>query len=114
MALPVAPQRIAVNQLQDLMVEQEEERDRTILLIAIAAVRRRRRRREQNERRPRRWWVRPWLTPIERQLNGIYHNLFVSMDRYFEGDYRSFLRLDRNIFNEVLQRVGPLLQKNEE
>ena len=44
---------------------------------------------------------------------GQYETLFQELDRESEGDYIGFIRMDRNTFAEVLQRVEPRITGNE-
>ena len=90
------------NRLQQLrMVEEAEDRD---ILVAVLA-----RRRQQRTQR-RRYWVKPWLT--RRRLFGQYETLFHELDQQSAGDYLGFIRMDRNVFAEVLHRVAPRVSKN--
>lgn len=87
-------------------------REQNVMLIAVMALRRRRRQREErrNRRAPRRWWVKPWVR--DRQIHSQYANLFQQLDQEFDMDYRSYVRLDRNTFNEVLTRIAPRITKS--
>lgn len=93
----------------------DQRRDEDLLMALALLVARRRNRRQQEQlkkkRRPRRWWVRPWIA--RRPLLGQYNTLFAELDREFEGDYRKYIRMDRNLFAELVMRVGPRLQKSE-
>ena len=110
MALPVAPQRLALRDLQDLM--EENRRNHRILLLAILA-RRRRERQRQNQRMDRRWWVKPWSS-VERRIEfGPYHNLLEELDQTCQEDYRGYVRMDRNMFGELLQRIAPRITKSD-
>ena len=108
MALPQAPQRLALRDLEDLLLE--NQRQQGILVMAIAAVRRRRRQREENQRQPRRWWVKPWVA--RRQVHGQYYHLFEELDRETEMDYMGYIRMDRNLFADILGRLAPRITKN--
>lgn len=44
---------------------------------------------------------------------GQYDTLFQELDRECQGDYMNFIRLDRNVFHEVLQRVAPRIAMND-
>ena len=95
------------------------EEQNILLLLALVLRRRRNRRREreqaalrnvQRQRRPRRWWVKPWV--VGRQVHSQYGNLFEELEQECQGDYLSYIRMDRNTFAEILQRVAPRLRKN--
>ena len=61
---------------------------------------------------PRRWWVRPW---IQRRLaQGNYRNLLQELREVeMEADFKSYLRMDPQMFDELLDRVSPYLTKME-
>ena len=42
---------------------------------------------------------------------GQYHTLFQELDRECAGDYMNYIRMDRNLFHEVLHRVLPRVSK---
>ena len=56
---------------------------------------------QERQRRERRYWVKPWLT--RRPLFGQYETLFQELDKESTGDYFGFIRMDRNVFAEVLR-----------
>ncbi|KAL5019833.1 hypothetical protein ScPMuIL_002725 [Solemya velum] len=67
---------------------------------------RRRRRRTQ-----RRFWCRPWL--IRRTLFGQYDQLLHELNREdASGYYRNFLRVDADLFGEILDRITPAIRKS--
>jgi hypothetical protein len=43
---------------------------------------------------------------------GQYHKLYEVLDREFENDFSKYVGLDRELFNEVLNRVAPRLEKS--
>lgn len=69
-------------------------------------------RQEEVLRRRRRWWVRPWL--MRRPLYGQYETLMVELMREHHGDFTTFLRMEPQMFHELLQRVGPRIEKHTE
>ena len=68
---------------------------------------------EQQERtRPpkrRRYWVRPYLRA--RQQQGQYHNLMQELSLLEPERYKNFLRLDKDVFDELAERLGPWIEK---
>ena len=61
--------------------------------------------------RPRRYWVKPWLS---RRLDyGHYDRLMRELEAEDVVSFRNFVRIDPTIFREVLQRVGPRIEKND-
>lgn len=79
----------------------------------MAVLARRRRQRQRQGRAVKRWWVKPW-TSIERRIEfGPYYNLIQELDRECAEDYRAYLRMDRNMFGEVLERIAPRITKSD-
>jgi hypothetical protein len=93
--------QLPVLQLQLELEEEEEDNDAVIAAVAYGIANAR--------RRERRWWVRPWIQ--RRPFLGQYETLFAELDRESHGDYMAFIRIDRNLFAEVLQRVSPRITK---
>ena len=60
--------------------------------------------------RRRRWWVRPWL--MRRPLYGQYETLMAELMREHHGDFKAFLRIEPEMFHELLQCVGPRIERN--
>ena len=59
--------------------------------------------------RPRRYWVRPWLS---RRLDyGHYDRLMKQLEAEDVVSFRNFVMMDPVMFSEVLQRVGPRIEK---
>lgn len=50
----------------------------------------------------RRLWVRPWIS--RRLLFGDYENLMAELQRESQGDFVGFMRMDPELFHELLQR----------
>lgn len=73
--------------------------------INLIAVERRRRRRQ------RRWWTRPWLSPERRRSFGLYDQLMTELRREDRQSFVHFLRMPTEMFDEILQRVGPRIAK---
>lgn len=108
MALGQAPQRIALQDLQRMVAQ--NNRDHQILMMAVLAARRREED-QARERAPRRYWVKPWVG--RRLQHGQFYHLFEELDRECESDYMSYVRVDRNLFAELLARIGPRIQMSQ-
>ena len=68
--------------------------------------------REVNRQRKRRTcWTRPWL--LRRPLYGQYEKLLQEMRQEDVGSFRNFLRVEPGLFQELLERVGPLIEKKD-
>lgn len=79
--------------------------------MTIAVLRRRSIR--HRRRRPRTWWVRPWLTQQRRLQFGDYSQLMKELRLEDEGSFYNYLRMEPAIFDELLQRVGPRIVKQD-
>ena len=73
-------------------------------------IRRRRRRRRRRQRR--RWWVRPWLAVPRRLRFGHYHRLMTELRLEDEQSFVNFMRMPPQMFDEIVARIGPRLQKS--
>jgi len=86
-------------------------------LAAWMLLKRRRERREQEaeaerrRRRRRQYWTRPWL--LRRPDLGQYERLMNELQVEDQASFRNFLRVDPALFNELVDRVGPLIQKED-
>ncbi|CAH1264072.1 Hypp2846 [Branchiostoma lanceolatum] len=61
-------------------------------------------------RRRKRWWTRPGL--LERPVCGQYERLMGELRCGHRLDFKSFLRIEPEMFDEVLQRVGHPIEKS--
>ena len=109
MALARPNQRQALRDLDD-DIARMRIRNRVLLLGLLHERDRQMEMEQRHERRARRWWQREWVA--RRRELGQYHNLFELLDRRFQGDYEKYLRLDRDLFAEVLRRVAPRITKS--
>ena len=98
--MEVAPAAIQLNLLLQIQAEGEAQ------LVLLLALRRRRRRRH-------RWWVRPWLT-VERRLQyGQYETLMQELRNEDVISFKRYMRITPEMFDEILQRVAPRIQKQD-
>ena len=67
--------------------------------------------RPRRRRRParRRVWCRTWLA--RRTLFGQYDHLLHELNREDHASYKNFLRVDADLFGEILDRVTPAIKK---
>ena len=71
-------------------------------------------RKRKRRRKPRRYQTRPWLTEESRRLCG--HNARLMEELRIE-DPQSFFnypRMKTAMFDELVQRVGPRIEKHDE
>ena len=99
--LPLDPHRLRILILRAQLLD-EEERHAAILARLIQE-------RQRQLRGRRRWWVRPWIE--RRRLFGQFDTLFKELERESHGDYMSYIRMDPNLFGELLLRVTPRITK---
>ena len=78
--------------------------DANLQIITYAQNRRRR-------RRQRRWWSRAWLSPERRLEFGLYDQLMIELRREDQRSFMNFLRMPTEMFDEILERVGPRIAK---
>ena len=91
------------HKLQDDAVRATTSNDEDDLLENAAAAPRRRRRRQM--------WVRPWL--LRRPLYGQYEKLMAELTAEDVGGFKNFMRMEPDLFHEVLARVGPRITKQD-
>ena len=63
------------------------------------------------KRREKRWWVRPCL--LNRDLVGQYHVLLRELDREDVGAVKNFARVNPQLFEAILQRIGHDIAKED-
>ena len=82
-------------------------------VLAFLHDRRQEQRRKEEElsrkRKRRTMWVRPYLR--RRLAHGHYDNLMRELSGEDKDLYRNFLRLKEDLFNEIVERVWPYLEK---
>ena len=64
---------------------------------------------EKKPRRKRRVWSWPYLQ--RRTQHGHYDNLMSELYTESPELYRNFTRMDRDMFNEIVQAVTPIIEK---
>ena len=88
---------------------QDELYTNALLFVFIAAAYHRRRWR----RRPKRFQTRPWI--LRREEQGHHHNLLQELRFAWWGtqDYRQFLRIGPEIYQELLEKLRPRLTRQD-
>jgi len=61
--------------------------------------------RQHHQQRRRTMWVKPWLS--RRVTLGHYDTLMQELMRESRGDFKFYLRMEPEMFREMLDRVGP-------
>ena len=59
----------------------------------------------------RRWWVRPWL--LRRPVLGHYDRLLRELRTEDLGSYNNFLRVSPELFDEIVARISPAIEKED-
>ena len=85
----------------------ELEDQHQLLIIAGRRLLRRRRRRVP------RWWDRPWLTQARRLEYGRYNRLLQDLRLEDEHAFINYVRLPPHMFDELLNRISPVIQKRD-
>ena len=99
--------------LLNLLLHQERlqaTRRRQRILIAAAAVYDQER--AGRGRRARTVWVKPWLQ--RRVILRQYDTLIAELMRESRGDFKAYLRMQPEMFHEILVRVAPRVTKSKE
>ncbi|XP_018378013.1 PREDICTED: uncharacterized protein LOC108770793 [Trachymyrmex cornetzi] len=71
------------------------------------------RRIRQLQNRQRRWWTREWIVRREFELRGSVH---LALNELINEDIESFcrfFRMDLQLFNNLLDKVSPYIQKQD-
>ena len=65
----------------------------------------------RRRRRQRRWWTRPWLTEERRLQFGQYSTILAELREGDTSSFKNYMRMTPEMFDELLQRLAPRLQK---
>ena len=57
--------------------------------------------------------MRPWLGDVRREQLGHYNQLMVELRREDPASFQNFLRIQPEMFDELLARVGPRITKHD-
>ena len=80
-------------------------------LDAEEARRKRRRQRQRHASRERRCWVQPWVDLERQSWFGQYSQLMEELRIEDPASFRNFIRVEPAMFDELVQRLTPRLQK---
>jgi len=69
--------------------------------------------RKRKRRRPRRYQTRPWLAGERRRLYGHHAKLMEELRVEDPQSFFSYLRMEPAMFDELVQRVGPRIEKQD-
>ena len=90
-----------------LLFFEEEHMYLAAAAVAVRHVARRRLRRRG--RKPREVWSRLWLQ--RRQIFGQYDALLQELNREDPGEYKNYLRIQPDLFQEMVERLSPYITK---
>ena len=65
----------------------------------------------QNRRRRRRLWSRAWLGSERRRQFGLYDQLMIELRREDQKSFVKFMRMQPEMFDKILECVGPRITK---
>ena len=88
----------------EIAVLQHQQNLMELTLHQLHIIRRRGRRRRQ-----RRFWIRPWIG--RRRQFGLYDQLLVELRNEDQSAFKNFMRMQPEMFDELLTRVGPRITK---
>ena len=97
----------------DLEDADDEDEEPGEVLLARVDAQGRRRRRKRGPRKRRQWWVRPWGSGDRRLLFGHFDNLMSELRVEDPYSYFNFLRMSAAMFEELLTRLTPRIQKQD-
>ena len=66
--------------------------------------------RQHQQQRRRTMWAKPWL--LRRVTLGHYDTLMQELMRESRGDFKSYLRMEPEMFREMLDRVSPVIVRS--
>ena len=66
----------------------------------------------RRRRRPK-WWTSPWANPYERLHLGNWDNLIVKLRADDPEEFFKYIRMTPPVFDELLRRVSPRIQKQD-
>jgi hypothetical protein len=96
-----------------VMLQDSDDLEEFALYGALAATifyrRKQRLHAKQHERAKKRFWVRSWL--LRRPLYGQYEQLMSELAREDIEGFKNFQRVDPDLFQELLAKVGPHIQR---
>ncbi|XP_052778489.1 uncharacterized protein LOC128215927 [Mya arenaria] len=101
-----APRRLRMALLEHELAQARFQYYLVLAAILEAAERERQRAR----RRERRWWVREWI--LRRPLFGQYETLMKDPEAEHAADFKAFLRMEPQMYYELLNRAGPRITKS--
>ena len=70
-------------------------------------------RKRKRRRRPRRYQTRPWLAEERRSLYGHYARLMEELRVEDPQSFFNYLRMEPAMFDKLVQRVGPMIEKQD-
>ncbi|WAR29141.1 hypothetical protein MAR_002709, partial [Mya arenaria] len=103
-----APRRLRMALLEHELAQVRFQYNLVLAAILEAAERERQRAR----RRERRWWVREFI--LRRPLFGQYEILMKELEAEHAADFKAFLRMEPQMYYELLNRVGPRITKRDD
>ncbi|XP_035664904.1 uncharacterized protein LOC118408322 [Branchiostoma floridae] len=103
----IPPQRLRRARIANLQLQLEQLHRREQVVVAALLA-------DEVEgrvrRRQRTCWVKPWLQ--HRVLLGQYDNLLQELMRESQGDLKNYLRMEMDMFLELVARVSPRITKS--
>ena len=66
---------------------------------------------EEEEEMPRREWCKDWLR--KRNERGSHATIFQELKSGYESDFTNYMRMDPNTFYDLLERVKPVITKQD-
>jgi hypothetical protein len=99
----------SVQQLYSLVCEEEIIVNAGI--VALMQLKKLQGKQKRKRNLQRKWWCRPWL--LRRPLFGQYEKLMSELAMEDVLGFKNFLRIDPDLFNELLQRITPRIERKD-
>jgi len=99
-------QRVRLANLRLQLLQVQRRRDYLMAAFLLEEQR------QHQQQRRRTMWVKPWLS--RRVTLGHYDTLMQELMRESRGDFKSYLRMEPEMFREMLDRVSPRIEKSQQ
>lgn len=99
-------QRVRLANLRLQLLQVQRRRDYLMAAFLLEEQR------QHQQQRRRTMWVKPWL--LRRVTLGHYDTLMQELMRESRGDFKSYLRMEPEMFREMLDRVSPRIEKSQQ
>ena len=79
--------------------------------LAVALLLHKMLKKKKRKAKKKSYWTRPWL--LRRPMYGQYEKLMKELENEDVASFKNFMRVDPALFSELLEKVGPLIEKED-